>query len=86
MIECGETDPTSLSMYFFLPSITDRSETVNQYLNNISVSPLDIKQEQLNAWADNVAFNPQNLDYHDANSKVMKDAVVKCLEHIAAVS
>ena len=81
VIECEET-----SLYFFLPTITDRSEMVNQYLNNISISPLDIKQEQLNAWAGNVMFNPQKLDYEDIDSNVMRDAVVKCLEHIAAVS
>ena len=86
VFECGESDLTTLSLYFFLPSITDRSETVNQYLNIISISPLDIKQEQLNAWAGNVVFNLQKLDYHDVDLKVMRDTVVKCLEHIAAVS
>ena len=73
-------------LYFFLPSVTDRSETVNQYLNNICISPLDIKQEQLSVWGGNVMFNPQKLDYQEVDSKVMRDAVVKCLEHIAAVS
>ena len=47
---------------------------------------MDIKQEQLNSWTDNGFFNPQKLDYHDVDSKTMKDAAVKCLEHIAAVS
>ena len=84
VIECRETDLTTPSLNFFLPSITDRSETVNQYLNNISISPLDIKQKQ--EMSGNVMFNPQKLDYHEVESKVMRDAFVKCLKHVAVVS
>ena len=85
LVECGETEMSSSYLYFFLPSITDRSETVNQNLNNVSISPLNIKQEQLNTSADNVVFKPNKLDYHDVDTKAMSDAVVKCLKHIAAV-
>ena len=31
-------------------------------------------------------FDPQKLDYEDIDSKVIRDAVFKCLEHITAVS
>ena len=86
LVERGETEMSSSCLYFFLPSITDRSETVNQYLNNVSISPLDIKQEQLNAWTDNVAFKANKLNYHGFDTKAMSNAVVKCLKHIAAVS
>ena len=63
LIECGETDLNTSKLYFFLPSITDRSECVDKYMNNVSISPLDIKQEQLNCWAENVTFNTQKLDF-----------------------
>ena len=86
LIECGDVDQGFSHLYFFLPSITDKSESVNQYLKNISISPLDIKQEQLNAWANNIAFKPNKLDFHDVNSKIMTEAVVKSLRHIVAVS
>ena len=55
-------------------------------MNNISISSLDIKPEQVNFWADNVIFNPQKLDFFDVDKKVMAFAVVKCLKHIAVVS
>ena len=76
----------SSKLYFFLPSITDRSETVNKYLSNISISPLDIKQEQLNCWADNVKFDPQKLDFFDVDRNMMTEVVVKCLKHVAPLS
>ena len=31
LIECGETDLNMSKLYFFLPSVTDRSESVNTY-------------------------------------------------------
>ena len=48
MIESGEADAEFSNIYFFLPSITDRNEEINQYLNNVSISPIDVSQEQLN--------------------------------------
>ena len=39
------------NIYFFLPAITDRSKDINQYLNNVSISPIDITQSQLKDWA-----------------------------------
>ena len=32
------------NIFFFLPSIIDRSEEINKYLNNVSISPIDITQ------------------------------------------
>ena len=48
MIERGEADAEFSNIYFFLPSGTDRSEEINKYLNNVSISPIDVSQEQLN--------------------------------------
>ena len=73
-------------LYFFLPSITDTSESFNQYLKKVNINPLDVKQEQLNAWADNVLFKPNKLGFHGVDTKIMSDAVVKSLRRIAAVS
>ena len=43
MIESGEVDADSSRIFY----ITDRSEDVNQYLKTVSITPLDIKQDQL---------------------------------------
>ena len=61
MIESGKADSEFSNIYFFLPSITDRSAEINKYLNNAFISPIDFSQEQLNNWA-GVEFNPSKLD------------------------
>ena len=42
MIESGEADADFSNIYFFLPSIADRNEEINEYLNNVSISPSDV--------------------------------------------
>ena len=44
MIESGEVVSEMSNIFFFLRSITDRSEEINKYLNNVSISPIDITQ------------------------------------------
>ena len=51
MIESGEVEGDFSNIYFFLPAITERSEDINQYLNNVSISTIDITQSQLNDWS-----------------------------------
>ena len=51
MIESGEVESDFSNIYFFLPAITERSEDINQYLNNVSISTIDITQSQLNDWS-----------------------------------
>ena len=85
MIESGEADAEFSNIYFFLPSITDRNEEINKYLNNVSISPIDVFQEQLNNWA-GVEFNPSKLDLFGIDKALMSAAVVKCLRHIKDIS
>lgn len=70
----------------FLLSITDRTEDINQYLKNVSIFPIDIKQEQLDVWAENTPFNPAKLDLFGSGKKTMSHVVYKCLEHINNIS
>ena len=62
MVESGEFDSEFSKPYFFLPSVTDRSEEINQYLKNVNISPIDINYGQLNAWSAESNFNPAKLD------------------------
>ena len=45
MIESEEVDDEKSNIYFFLPSITDRSEEINNHLNNVSISAIDISKQ-----------------------------------------
>ena len=85
MIESAEADAEFSNIYFSLPSITDRNEEINQYLNNVSISPIDVSQEQLNNWAV-VEFNPSKLNLFGSDKALMSAAVVKCLRHINNIS
>ena len=48
MIESGKVECNLSNIYFFLPSITDKSADINQYLNNVSISLVVVMQSQLN--------------------------------------
>ena len=68
-----------------MPSITERSEGINQYLKNVNISPFDLTKKQLDKWAE-TEFNPSKLEVPDLETVKMKKAVVKAIEHIASVS
>ena len=80
MIESGELD-SDFSRLFDL-----RSEEINQYLKNVSISPIDVKQKQLNAWTQNGQFDPSKLDFYGEEKKLATEAVINCLKHICFVS
>ena len=48
----GEMKDEFSKFFFFLSSVTDRSEEVNQYLNNVSIRPVDIVQNNFKQWID----------------------------------
>lgn len=46
------------NLYYFLPSTTDRSKSINQHMNSVSLTPIDIPEKI--AIEDNIVFD-QNL-------------------------
>ena len=42
MLESGELESDMSHLYFFISAVTDCCETVNQYMNNVSLTPIDI--------------------------------------------
>ena len=85
MIESGEVDGEKSNTYFFLPPITYRSKEINKYLNNVSISPIDLSQQQLNMWAGS-SFDPSKLDLYGPDEKLITNVVEECLRHINDVS
>ena len=70
---------------FFLPSITDRSEDINKYFKNVSISSIDITQKQLDYWV-GCEFNPAKLDLFGVNKTIMSGAVAQCFGSINDIS
>ena len=85
MIENGEVENNYSNLYYLLPSITEWSEEINKYLNNFSVTPIDISQNQLNTWAE-TDFNPAELALFGMNKTIMSNAVFKCLKCLNDIS
>ena len=85
MVESGKVEGEMSNNFFFLPSIIDRSEEINRYLNNISISSIDITQQQLNVWAE-TPFHPKKPDNYGIEKNTMTDAVIKSLKHMNDIS
>ena len=68
-IESGEIEGEFNRLYFFLPLVTDRSEENNQYLKIVSITPIDIRQEQFDVWANNTPFDPSKFDFFGLEKK-----------------
>ena len=56
------------TLFYFLPSITDRKEKMNQHRDNVNLNPLDCNLDYLNSFSSDkeVTFRPDLLNYADA--------------------
>ena len=68
-------------LFFCLPSLTELSEDINKYLNNVSISSINITQQQFNAWA-KTPFDLLKLDTYGLKKNSMNHAVIKYLKHV----
>ena len=60
VFQSRELNTDSSNVYFFLPSITDRSEEVNQYMKCVNIHPIDIDEKDFGSRPD---FNqPLDID------------------------
>ena len=80
MLEFGELESEMPHLYFFIPSVTDRCEEMNQCTKNVSLTPIDIK-EQFNSW-----FNPSHLNMNVTEKSTVTETMVKCMEYNVKVS
>ena len=80
MIESGEVEGEMSNIFFFLPSITDRSEDINKYLNNVDRHHLATVEQlgQNSFWS--------RIDTYGLEKNPMNDAVINCLKHMNDIS
>ena len=69
-------------LFFFLPSITDRKESLNQYLKNVNITPIDVDKKQLDTLCGET-FDPSKLELKSAK---MRSVVISILKEIASIS
>ena len=68
--------------FFFLSSITHRKENLNQYLENVNLTPADVDKKKLDTLCGE-PFDPSKLDFESAK---MRSAVISALKEIASIS
>ena len=69
-------------LFFFLPSITDRKENLNQYLKNVNITPVDVDKKKL----DTLCGEPFDASKLDFESTKMRAVVISVLKEIASIS
>ena len=72
-------DETSSEMFYYLPSISDRKEEINQYKSNVSLTPIDVTLDFINSFSNdkNFKFRPDLLnspsdDQREPHVKVLR--------------
>ena len=76
------------SLFYFLPSVSDRKEDINQHKNNVSLSPVDITVDFIESFSvEKVSFRPDLLDSSDEKErKPQTEMLYGLFKHIATVS
>ena len=84
----SKTDVRS-SLFYFLPSISDRKESVNQFKNNVSLMPYDISLELIESFSPlkDVSFKPHLLNsVKEEERKPQTEMLYGLFKHIAKLS
>ena len=76
-------------MFYYLPSISDRKEGINQYKSNVSLVPTDVTLEFINSFSSEKQYN-FNPDLLNSRDEKVREPHVKVLRdlfrHIATFS
>ena len=78
----------SSSLFYFLPSICDRKETINQWRNNPSLVPIDFSIDFIESFsAQNEKFRPDLLNSTDNKVRELQvEMLYGVFKHMAQVS
>ena len=79
----------SSSLFYFLPSVSDRKEEINQHKNNVSLSPIDITTDFIESFSvdEKVSFKPDMLSSSDEKErKPQTEMLYGLFKHIATMS
>ena len=82
-------DDKHSEMFYYLPSISDRKEEINQYKSNAAMVPTDVTLEFINGFSSEkqYTFKPEELNSHDQKVRESHVKVLRQLfRHIAVFS
>ena len=79
-----EDHPT---LCYFLPSITDHKETINQWRDNISLTPIDFKIKFIESFSSKKAkYDPHKLNSDGVERQDQVEMLYGLFKHMAKVS
>ena len=75
-------------LFYFLPSLSDRKELINQHKNNVSLSPVDITLDFIESFSPEVvSFKPDLLNSsEETERKPQTEMLYGLFKHIAKLS
>ena len=78
----------SSSLFYFLPSVSDRKEEINQHKNNVSLFPIDITLDFIESFSvEKISFKPDLLSSSDEKErKPQTEMLYGLFNHIATMS
>ena len=76
------------SLFYFLPSVSDRKEAINQHKNNVSLSPVDVTLEFIESFSTEGAFFRPDLlnSCNEEKRKPQTEMLYGLFKHIAKLS
>ena len=84
----NRSESSSSSLFYFLPSVSDRKEEINQHKNNVSLYPVDITVDFIESFSvEKVSFKPDLLSSSDEKErKPQTEMLYGLFKHIATMS
>ena len=84
----GDRSESSSSLFYFLPSVSDRKEEINQHKNNVSLFPIDITLDFIESFSvEKVSFKPDLLNSSDEKErKPQTEMLYGLFKHLAKMS
>ena len=75
-------------MFCYLPSTTDRKESINQYKDNVQLHPIDCPYEKFSEFSSKKSnFFPHHLESADTKEcEIAREIVVNFMKYIVNIS
>ena len=88
IINGDRSESSSSSLFYFLPSTSDRKEEINQHKNNVSLFPIDVTLDFIESFSvERVSFKPDLLSSSDEKErKPQTEMLYGLFKHIATMS
>ena len=90
LLNVAESKTTLSNIFFYLPSITDRKEGINQYKDQVALVPITFNLEDFSKFSprEDYQFNPADLDAEIGNERasLASKTVENWFHHAAKMS